>query len=173
MCLPLKRTIGVLEEEELREELRRFETDRLVLHLSDADELRQYVLHHLVRNIRQLDQQLRPVLLQLGLLGHVVVGRADGGRQAALEEGVDRRAHLLLVALQEGLRQLVRRRPLGPPLGDGAKGPDGVWRRSFSSGTNVSFASLANGTAGNGTIMWADGHTQRGFPTNQTELLEA
>ena len=36
-----------------------------------------------------------------------------------------------------------------------------------------SFASLANGTAGNGTIVWADGHTQRGFPTNQTELLEA
>ena len=51
MCLPLKRTIGVLEEEELREELRRFETDRLVLHLCNADELRQYVLYHLVRNI--------------------------------------------------------------------------------------------------------------------------
>ena len=91
MCLPLKRTIGVLEEEELRQEVRRFETDRLVLHLSDADELRQYVLHHLVRNIRQLDQQLRPVLLQLGLLGHVVVGRADRGRQAALKKGVERR----------------------------------------------------------------------------------
>ena len=90
MCLPLKRTIGVLEEEEPREELRRFETDRLVLHLCDADELRQYVLHHLVRNIRQLDQQLRPVLLQLGLLGHVVVGRADGDRQAALKKGEKR-----------------------------------------------------------------------------------
>jgi hypothetical protein len=59
-------------------------------------------------------------------------------------------------------------RPLGAPLGDGERGADGVWRRSFSSGTNVSFASLANGTAGNGTIAWADGHTQRGFPTNQT-----
>ena len=57
-------------------------------------------------------------------------------------------------------------RPLGAPLGDGAKGADGVWRRSFSSGTNVSFASVANGTAGNGTIAWADGHTQRGFPRN-------
>jgi hypothetical protein len=62
-------------------------------------------------------------------------------------------------------------RPLGKPLSDGEKGADGVWRRYFSSGTNVSFTSLANGTAGNGTIAWADGHTQHGFPTNKTDSV--
>ena len=51
-------------------------------------------------------------------------------------------------------------RPLGAPLGLAEKGGDGVWRRSFSAGTNVSFDSRT----GLGTIRWgalarkADGH---------------
>lgn len=60
------------------------------------------------------------------------------------------------------------KRPLGVPLGDGVKGPDGVWRRSFSSGTNVSFANTSSGGPMS-TIAWADGHRQHGFPTNQTK----
>ena len=63
-------------------------------------------------------------------------------------------------------------RPLGAPLGDGVRGPDGVWRRSFSSGTNVSFANTTGGGPMS-TIAWADGHTQHGFPTNQTEATVA
>jgi hypothetical protein len=62
-------------------------------------------------------------------------------------------------------------RPLGAPLGDGVRGPDGVWRRSFSSGTNVSFANTTRGPTS--TIAWADGHTQHGFPTNQTKTAPA
>lgn len=51
-------------------------------------------------------------------------------------------------------------RPLGAPLGAGVKGSDGVWRRSFSTGTNVTFdANLENGT-----IFWSDGHVQQGLP---------
>jgi hypothetical protein len=53
-------------------------------------------------------------------------------------------------------------RPLGTPLGVGGRGADGVWRRSFSSGTNVSFANTTGGGPSS-TIAWADGHTQRGF----------
>ena len=51
-------------------------------------------------------------------------------------------------------------RPLGAPLGLAEKGGDGVWRRSFSAGTNVSFDSRT----GLGTIRWGasarktDGH---------------
>ena len=42
-------------------------------------------------------------------------------------------------------------RPLGAPLGSAVKGEDGVWRRSFKLGTNVSFDSAS----GAGTIDWA------------------
>ena len=41
-------------------------------------------------------------------------------------------------------------RPLGAPLGLAEKGGDGVWRRSFSAGTNVSFDSRT----GLGAIRW-------------------
>ena len=42
-------------------------------------------------------------------------------------------------------------RPLGIPRGPAVKGEDGVWRRSFMRGTNVSFDSAS----GKGTIDWA------------------
>lgn len=44
-------------------------------------------------------------------------------------------------------------RPLGAPTGRGAKGADGVWRRSFKAGTHVAFDPRHN----NGTIWWGDG----------------
>lgn len=50
--------------------------------------------------------------------------------------------------------------PLGEPMGDGVKGSDGVWTRSFKSGTKVMF----DGTLGNGTIVWSDGTIQYGYP---------
>ena len=56
---------------------------------------------------------------------------------------------------------------MAAPLGDGIRGSDGVWRRSFSSGTTVIFAN-ATGGGPTSTIAWADSHTKRGFPTNQT-----
>ena len=51
-------------------------------------------------------------------------------------------------------------RPLGAPLALGAKSADGVWRRSFATGTNVTF----NATSSVGTIAWSDGHFSRGPP---------
>ena len=41
-------------------------------------------------------------------------------------------------------------KPLGKPLALGKKGSDGVWRRSFSSGTKVTF----DGATGKGSITW-------------------
>ena len=41
--------------------------------------------------------------------------------------------------------------PLGEPLGNATLGKDGVWRRSFASGTNVTLDTNTN----NGTIEWA------------------
>eukprot|EP01048_Picozoa_sp_COSAG05_P007636 COSAG05_NODE_543_length_8789_cov_7.804603_6_plen_900_part_01 len=41
--------------------------------------------------------------------------------------------------------------PLGKPLSDAKLGSDGVWRRSFAAGTNVTMDSKTN----NGTIVWA------------------
>jgi hypothetical protein len=42
-------------------------------------------------------------------------------------------------------------KPLGRPTADASKGADGIWRRSFSSGTQVTFDSAS----GRGTIDWA------------------
>lgn len=42
-------------------------------------------------------------------------------------------------------------KPLGPPLGDAVKGPDGVWRRNFSSGTAAFFDPVSD----KGQICWA------------------
>ena len=41
--------------------------------------------------------------------------------------------------------------PLGAPLSDAKLGADGVWRRSFAAGTNVTMDTKTN----NGTIAWA------------------
>ena len=41
--------------------------------------------------------------------------------------------------------------PLGEPLSDAVLGADGVYRRSFKAGTNVTMDSRTN----NGTIAWA------------------
>ena len=55
--------------------------------------------------------------------------------------------------------------PLGEPLTPGAKGKDGIWRRSFRSGTRVSF----DPSTLNGTIAWGAGVTYTGHPVaNQT-----
>merc|ERR1712000_332290 len=41
--------------------------------------------------------------------------------------------------------------PLGPPVADGVKGSDGIWTRTFESGTIVRF----NSESGKGEISWA------------------
>eukprot|EP00041_Stephanoeca_diplocostata_P028511 m.810540 g.810540 ORF g.810540 m.810540 type:complete len:401 (+) comp23388_c0_seq8:283-1485(+) len=51
-------------------------------------------------------------------------------------------------------------RPLGAPRGEGVKDADGIWRRSFASGTVVLFDAVQQ----NGTIAWGDGVVQRGWP---------
>ena len=54
---------------------------------------------------------------------------------------------------------------LGEPLAPGTKGKDGIWRRTFQSGTRASFDPVAL----NGSIAWASGVTYAGQPvTNQT-----
>lgn len=49
-------------------------------------------------------------------------------------------------------------RPLGAPLADAARSPQGMWTRRFASGTNVSF----NAKTGNGRIAWGDGTVDLG-----------
>eukprot|EP00935_MAST-01C_sp_MAST-1C-sp1_P001487 g1487.t1 len=53
--------------------------------------------------------------------------------------------------------------PLGPPLGRAVLGSDQVWRRSFASGTNVSF-DIGNN---NGVVQWANGKVPASTPPAQ------